>query len=578
MSLLPFGTLPPHRPRQFVPVSLDLGDWSAVEPLFRRLESQAALCTSADDLEQWIRDVGELGSVLDEERARRYIAKTCHTTDATAEKSYLQFIEVIDPALKPWVFELAKRFLSHPCRSALPRFRYEVFDRATALQVDLFRPENIPLETEEARLGNEYNKLSGSLTVEFRGEERTLVAMGRFQEEPAREVREEAWRRVAARRLADADQVENLFDQLLAVRHQIARNAGFQDYVGYAFRMRGRFDYTPEDCLRFHDAIEGEVLPLLREVQSDRRIRLGVESLRPWDLAVDPLNRPPLRPFSDPARLETGTQEIFDRMDPVLSEGFRTLRDLRLLDLQNRKGKAPGGYQYTLSEARLPFIFMNSVGVQRDIETMLHEAGHAFHALACRGDDVSLYREPPIEFCEVASMAMELLGSEHLEVFYSPTDALRARRVHLEGIIGVFPWIATIDAFQHWLYRHPGHSRAERRAAWESLMDRFGGDVDWSGLEESRAHLWHKQMHLFLNPFYYVEYGIAQLGALQVWANSRSDSRKALQDYQAGLALGGSRPLPELFERAGCRFDFGRETVRPLIQGLSRELARLPLS
>jgi oligoendopeptidase F len=452
-----------------------------------------------------------------------------------------------------------------------------VFDRATAVQVELYREENVALETAAARLGNEYNNLSGSLTVRFRDEERTLVAMARYQEEPDRSVREEAWRLVAARRLVEVERIETLFDQLLEVRQRIARNAGFPDYVGYAFRMRGRFDYTPDDCLRFHDAIEAEVMPVLRRLQADRKARLGVAQLHPWDLAVDPLNRPPLRPYSDPARLETGAQEIFERMDPTLSNGFRTMRDLRLLDLQNRKGKAPGGYQYTLSEGRLPFIFMNAVGLQRDVETILHEAGHAFHALACRENDVPLYREPPIEFCEVASMSMELLGAEHLDVFYPPSDVVRARRVHLEGIIGVFPWIATIDAFQHWLYSHPGHTRDDRKAAWLGLMDRFGGDVDWSGFEDNRAHLWHRQLHLFLNPFYYVEYGIAQLGALQVWANSKADPAKALRDYQSGLSLGGSRPLPELFERAGCRFDFGRDTVRPLVRLVSDELDRLPL-
>lgn len=577
MSLLPFGILPPHRPRRFVPATLDLGDWEAIAPLFTQLEARAAACSTSAELEQWILDSGELGSALDEERARRYIAKTCHTEDASAEKAYLQFIEVIDPALKPRQFELARLFLAHPLRTTLPGHTYEVFDRATAVQVELYREENIALETEEARLGNEYNNLSGSLTVRFRDEERTLVAMARYQEEPDRTVREEAWRLVAARRLVEVERIETLFDQLLEVRQRIARNAGFPDYVGYAFRMRGRFDYTPGDCLRFHDAIEAEVMPVLRRLQADRKARLGVAQLRPWDLAVDPLNRPPLHPYSDPARLATGAQEIFERMDPALSAGFRTMQDLRLLDLQNRKGKAPGGYQYTLSEARLPFIFMNAVGLQRDVETILHEAGHAFHALACRENDVPLYREPPIEFCEVASMSMELLGAEHLDVFYPPSDVVRARRVHLEGIIGVFPWIATIDAFQHWLYSHPGHTRDERKAAWLGLMDRFGGDVDWNGFEDNRAHLWHRQLHLFLNPFYYVEYGIAQLGALQVWANSKADPAKALRDYQSGLSLGGSRPLPELFERAGCRFDFGRDTVRPLVRLVSDELDLLPL-
>jgi oligoendopeptidase F len=249
--------------------------------------------------------------------------------------------------------------------------------------------------------------------------------------------------------------------------------------------------------------------------------------------------------------------------------------DLKLLDLDNRKGKAPGGYQSTLSESRLPFIFMNAVGLQRDVETILHEAGHAFHALATRDEDLYAYRSAPIEFCEVASMSMELLGNEFIEEFYSAADAKRARRVHLEGVVGGFPWIATVDAFQHWIYTHPNHTRDERRKAWLNLMDRFGGDVDWSGFETARANLWHRQLHIFLHPFYYIEYGIAQLGALQVWANSKRDKAKALDDYKKSLALGGSRPLPELFQAAGCKFEFSERTIQPLAKMLREELEKL---
>ena len=314
-------------------------------------------------------------------------------------------------------------------------------------------------------------------------------------------------------------------------------------------------------------------MPALLDLQAERRRRLTLARLRPWDLAVDPLNRPPLRPFEQVESLVSNTNRIFDRLDGELAGGFKTLHDLRLLDLANRKGKAPGGYQSTLAEARLPFIFMNAVGVQRDVETILHEAGHAFHALATRDEDLHAYRHAPFEFCEVASMTMELLGNQFLETFYSPPDARRARRDHLEGILEVFPWIATVDAFQHWLYTHPGHSPPDRTAAWLGLMNRFGGEVDWSGCERARAHLWHRQLHIFLHPFYYVEYGIAQLGALQIWANAKRDPARALADYKRALALGGSRPLPELFSTAGCRFDFSGETVKPLIELVRQELA-----
>ena len=579
MSSLPFNELPAYKPRRFVPAQINLGDWEQIAPLLVRLEDAAPKCATLGAFEQWLLDAGELSAALDEESSRRYITMTCHTDDPAAEKSYLDFVENIEPELKPKQFKLAQLYLQHPLRPALlaeKKARYEVFDRNTQLHVELFREENVPLETEESKLSQQYQKLAGSLTVNFRGEEKTLVQMGRYFEEPDRALREEAWMLVAKRRLQEAEKFEEYFEGLMNLRERIAKNAGFKNYLEYAFRARGRFDYTPEDCLRFHEAIEREVMPALRELQARRRQQLSVEKLRPWDLSVDPLNRAALKPFVEVEQMVERTQGVFNRLDATLGGEFKLMRDLRLLDLANRKGKAPGGYQSTLAESRLPFIFMNAVGLQRDVDTMLHEAGHAFHALATRNEDFYAYRNAPIEFCEVASMAMELLGNEFLEEFYSPTDADRARRTHLEGIINIFPWIAAVDAFQHWIYSHPGHTRAERTAAWIALMDRFGGDADWSGHEAARANMWHRQLHIFIHPFYYVEYGIAQLGALQVWANSKRDKVRALADYKRGLALGGSRPLPELFAAAGCPFDFSRETVKPLMELVRNELAKLP--
>lgn len=576
MNLLPFGSLPAYKPRQFVPEQLDLGDWSKIAPLFDQLEVRLATVKSVADLEAWLLAWGELSAALDEESSRRYIAMTCHTDNADAEKAYLHFVEHVEPQLKPRQFKLEKLLIEHPLANDLPKPRYDVFLRDVKNHVELFREENVALETEEAKVGQQYQKLSGALTVQFRGEEKTLIAMGKYLEEPDRALRQEAWELVAKRRLAERDKFEEQFDQLVKLREQIAKNAGFSNYRDYAFRAKGRFDYTPEDCVKFHEAVATEVVPAIRELQAQRRQQLGLEKLRPWDMAVDPLNRPPLKPFEKVEDMVTRTQKIFDQLDRELAAGFQQMQDLKLLDLTNRKGKAPGGYQSTLNEARLPFIFMNAVGQQRDVETILHEAGHAFHALATRDEDVLSYRHAPIEFCEVASMSMELLGNEFIEEFYSPADGQRARRTHLEGIIGVLAWIATVDAFQHWIYTHPGHTRAERAAAWNQLMDRFAGDVDWSGYEEARAHLWHRQLHIFLYPFYYIEYGIAQLGALQVWANSKRDKAKALRDYKTALALGGSRPLPELFATAGCRFQFDAATIRPLIQLTREELRRMP--
>jgi oligoendopeptidase F len=575
MSLLPFGNLPPHKPRRFVPPQLDLGDWAQIAPLFDQLEARAPQCATVKNLEYWLMDWSELNAALDEEASRRYIAMTCHTDDSEAEKAYLHFVENVEPQTKPRKFNLARLYVAHPLHSKLDHKRFEVFDRDTKVQVELFRPENVPLETEEAKLSQEYQKLMGSLTVQFRGGEKTLVQMGRYLEEPDRALRQEAWELVANRRLAEVDKFETIFDQLVKLREQMAKNAGFDNYRDYAFRRLGRFDYTPTDCEQFHSAVESEIMPVVRELQTERKRQLSLDALRPWDLGVDPLGRAPLRPFEQVGQMVSHSQAIFDHLDGDLAAGFRRMQNLHLLDLDNRKGKAPGGYQSTLSEARVPFIFMNAVGLQRDVETILHEAGHAFHALATTEEDLYHYRSAPIEFCEVASMSMELLGNEFLEEFYSSNDANRARLTHLEGIIGIFPWIVTVDAFQHWIYTHPGHSRSERMKAWLELMDRFGGNVDWTGYEAARGNLWHRQLHIFIHAFYYIEYGIAQLGALQVWANSKRSKAAALAEYKSSLGLGGSRPLPELFSAAGCKFDFTRGTIAPLVKMLRVELAKL---
>jgi oligoendopeptidase F len=575
MDLLPFQGLPAYRRRRFVPEQIDLGVWEQIAPLFDQLEERVNARKEAGELETWLLDWSELSAALDEEAAKRYIAMTCHTDSAEAEAAYLQFVEQIEPRLKPRQFKLTELYVKHPARSRLPQDRYKVFDRDAQLHVELFRPENVPLETEEAKLSQQYQKISGSLTVQFRGEEKTLVQMGRYLEETDRNLRQESWEIVAKRRLQESEKFDEIFDKLIELRQQIGRNAGFNNYHDYAFRKMGRFDYTAADCERFHSAVETEVVPVVRELQEQRRTRLGLATLRPWDLSVDPLNRGPLHPFEKVDQLVTRTQKIFAKLDPELSTDFQKMQEWKLLDLANRKGKAPGGYQSALPEARAPFIFMNAIGIQRDVETILHEAGHAFHSLATRDEDLYAYRGAPIEFCEVASMSMELLGNDFLEEFYAEPDANRARKTHLEGIITILPWIATVDAFQHWIYTHPGHSRSEREAAWIGLMNRFGGSVDWSGYEPARGRLWQRQLHIFIHAFYYIEYGIAQLGALQVWSNSRRDKNRAVLDYKNALRLGGSRTLPELFAAAGCKFDFSRATVAPLVGLVRRELATL---
>jgi oligoendopeptidase F len=554
-------------PRRFVPADADPGAWDQMEPLFQRL--LAAQPGSPADLERWLEDTSELLSVIDEERAKRYVAMTCQTDDPAREQAFLFFIEQIVPKVKPLAHALDEAYLRSPHRTHLPP-RYRLFDRIIENRVTLFRPENVPLETEEARLKQQYQKITGAMTVVFRGQEHTVQQMARYLEETDRPLREEAWMQVARRRLADREALDELFDRMLALREQIARQAGCTDYREYAFRRRERFDYTPEDCLQFHDAVEQQVMPLTRRLVDERRQGLGLDAVQPWDMQVDPHGRPPLRPFQTAEQLASGVEEIFRRMDPALGRQFRYLRDRELLDLDSRKGKAPGGYQSTLNERRVPFIFMNAVGRDDDLRTMLHEGGHAFHMLAARRDPIVEYREAPVEFCEVASMGMELLASNHIEVFYaSAEDARRSHREMLERSILLFPWVATIDAFQHWLYTHPDHSRSERRAAWIETFRRFNPGVDHSGLEETEASLWHRQLHLFLAPFYYIEYGIAQVGALQVWRSARQNHSAAVQRYLGALALGGTEPLAKLFAAAGAEFGFSAGTLNPLMDELA---------
>ncbi len=561
-------------PRSFVPDDIDLGDWEAVQPWVEKLLERQL--TSAADLEQWLLDLSELQSCVSEERARRYIAMTCDTEDEDAEARYLELIEHFMPAAKPWFHKLNEYYVASPHRVDLDESRYAVLDRGTAMDIELYREQNIELQTQASVLSQRYQKVSGVMTVEFRGEERTLPQMGKFLEETDRNLRQEAWEAIWDRRLQDRDAFDEIFDELVELRHQTALNADCSDYRDYTFKSYHRFDYTPESCERFHEAVERNVMPLVRTLADQRRSALGLDHLRPWDFGVDPLGRPPLRPFEDSTELGQGARRIFARIDPELEAQFVSMLEGGELDLESRKGKAPGGYQSSLEEVRRPFIFMNAAGLHRDVETLLHESGHAFHALAARDEPLVEYRHAPIEFAEVASMTMELFGDDHLDEFYSADDAARAKRKHLEGIIELLPWIARVDAFQHWIYTNPQHTREDRTAAWLQLGERFEVPIEWAGHDDQRQAGWQRQLHIFCYPFYYIEYGIAQLGALQIWNTFKRDSARGLSDYRAALALGGSLPLPKLFEAAGAKLAFDESTIAPLMDRVGRELATLP--
>jgi oligoendopeptidase F len=570
--------MPATPTRRFVPRDIDLSNFNQIEPLYQALLNRPL--NSPADIEQALLDFSELNAAVDEYGSRLYIDKSCHTDDAEIEKRYMHFVEQVEPKIKPLFFRLQKKFLDAPAISLLDQKRYFVLLRKWRADIELFRDENVPLETEVTKLVTDYDKISGAMTVQFDGQELTMQQMARFQEQTDRALRQRAWETSADRRLQDRSAIDNLFDKLLKFRQHIATNAGLSDYRAYTWKAYKRFDYTPEQCLEFANAIALTCVPLVKALDAQRQKDLKLDRLRPWDTAVDPKNRPPLEPFQqgDTAALIDKTKAIFDRLSPELAADFETLRAHRNLDLESRKGKQPGGYQCSLEESKQPFIFMNAAGLQRDVETLLHEGGHAFHYLAAVDEPLVFLRSAPMEFCEVASMSMELLGSEHFDVFYDQANTARARRTMIEGIIRFFPWMATIDVFQHWLYTNPDHTSDQRTAEWFNILNRFSGNVDWTGHEPARQFMWQRQLHLFHAPFYYIEYGIAQLGALQLWLKAKGDPRRALSNYRAALKLGGTRPLPDLFAAAGIRFDFSEKTLRPLMNALSEELESLQSS
>lgn len=559
----------------FVDPSLDATKWANLDPLYQSLIDRELKCEGC--LQKLLLDRSDLDALVSEAGANLYISMTRHTDDEAANKAYEEFVQGVEPEHKKAAFELDKKIASSPHAEKLDTERYQVLLRSTRTNVDLFREENVPIQTELSLLDQKYSQIVGAMTCDFEGETRTMPQMARFLEDQDRDLRERAWRSIAERRGQDKDALDELFDKMVQMRSKIARNTGYDNFRDYQHDAMHRYDYSPADCAIFHRAIEEVVVPLRRKLDDERKSELSLDTLRPWDGAVDSKGRDPLRPFENADELIDRSSRIFHRMDEQLGSLFDTLRDGDCLDLETRQGKAPGGYQYNRDFSRKPFIFMNAAGLHRDLETMVHEAGHAFHSFLSDHDPLVEYRHSPIEFAEVASMSMELLTYPYLGEFYDDVDSNRARREHLEALARTLSWIAQIDAFQHWIYLNPDHSRDDRAKEWLALDERFGGNASWEGLEEERRSIWQRQLHIFGIPFYYIEYGIAQLGALQVWLNSKRDGEaSAINAYKNALALGGSKPLPQLFEAAGCTFDFGTEIVGELMEAVRGELEALP--
>ncbi len=553
-------TLEPYREREFLPDDFQVQSWAQIEPYVEDLLDQLGDIQDADELTQWLLRWDELEVVVDEEGTRRYIRMTCQTDDEDAEQAYMDYVENLKPKLKQARQSLRERFVEHPALEGFDHEEHEVFLRSTRNAVQLYREENVPVETEIDRLSQKYQKITGEITVEFDGEEQTLQQMKRYQEKPDRSLRRSAWTTASKAQLERREELEDLFAKLRDRRRTLADNCGFSSPREYYFRRYERFDYDPEDCLQFQEGVREHWLPLKKTLQRIRRGRLGVKRLRPWDTQVDPEGRDALKPFDTVEELIDDVEALLESVEPDFAGYLTTLREKDLLDLENRPGKAPGGYQALLKEIRLPFIFTNAVGMHDDLNTLLHESGHAAHSMSCRDQPLSHYLNAPLEFSEVASMTMELLGGEYVDRIY---DAEEVQRVHfekLESITNLFCWVATVDAFQHRLYGEDSTDRSPA-ATWDEVMDEFADEVDWEGHEEARRYRWHRQLHVFEYPFYYIEYGIAQLGALQLWERYRNDPGNALDDLKSGLRLGGSRPLPELFEAAGLKFTFDPDTL-----------------
>ena len=558
--------------RTYVPENLNVDDTHEVSKLYRHLLQREIPVDSAK-LRQWILDWSELESVLGEVSCRRYVAMTCNTADEKAAKAYTDFVENIQPIMNEYDDKLNKKLVAHPAKDALQGEFGEWF-KGVQVSLDLFSPDNIALETEENKEIQAYQKITGGMSVEFDGETKTMQQMAAYMERTDRELRERAWRTMWERRLQDKDALDKSFDNLFAIRKQVAKNAHCKDFIDYIFLAKHRFDYSPADCEAFHESIEKLVLPLQKEIYKKRAQKMGLERLRPWDLNVDPLDRAPLKPYSTGDELIEKVDQIFESIHPQAGKWAREMQAKKLIDPDSRLGKAPGGYQIGFDESRLPFIFMNSACTDRDIYTLLHESGHSFHQFALAAQPIFPYRDVPAEFAEVASMSMELIGMSNLKPFYgNDREAIERSTIgELEDVIWLFPWVASVDSFQHRLYNFPEHTASDRSDIWTEIMDRYDAGVDYTGLEAVRRNLWQKQLHIFECPFYYIEYGIAQIGALQVWANFKKDPKKAIDDLFRAESLGSSRPVKELFEAANIKFDFSPRTLEPLMQVVWDEL------
>lgn len=559
----------------FISKDYTITTWDNLAPYFTQLLQREI--NNKADLAQWLQDLSAIESVVSEDLAWRYINMTRDTTDKAKEEAYINFVSEIQPKISPIENDLNKKLADSPYTKEFTESGYKIHLRNTLTALELFREENIPLEVELQTESQKYGSISGAMTVEMEGKELTLQQAAVYMKKLDRAIRKEAFDKITNRRLEDKEKLDELLNKLVALRHKVAQNAGFDNFRDYKHKDLQRFDYSVDDCYKFHSAVASEVVPLAKNLAETRKAKLGYDTLRPWDGDVDPDGLAPLHPFENGEELAAKTITAFNRLDPFFGEVISTMRTKGHLDLDSRKGKAPGGYNYPLAVSNYPFIFMNSAGTLRDLETMVHEGGHAIHSVLCKDLELNSFKSCPSEVAELASMSMELISMDVWDEFMTDPDELRrAKMGQLEGVIKTLPWIATVDKFQHWLYTNPNHTAQERTTAWREIADEFGTGVsDWSGYEEANNYTWQRQLHIYEVPFYYIEYGFAQLGAIGVWKNYVEDNKRGLELYKAALSLGNTKTIPEVYEAAGVKFDFSPEYIKELFDFVWAEYEKL---
>lgn len=558
--------------RTFLGEKFQLTDLNSINPFYENLENREINTT--DDMHNFFVNRSELESYLSENFAWRYIKMTCDTGDKAVKANYDHFVTEIQPKLSEFDDKLNKKVLASHFVDNLQGAGFEIAIKGMKATSEIFRTENIELYTQIQHLSSEYQATIGAMTIDVDGKTITLQQAGVFLEGTDRAKREGVYLKIQNRRLKDQAKLDNIFDKLLKLRHQIALNAGFSNFRDYMFAALRRFDYGPKECFEFHDAVEKTVVPLLNESVKNRKSALGFASLKPWDKAVDVKGCPALHPFNGGADLLDKTIECFTKLDPFLGECMQKMKEKGRLDLESRIGKAPGGYNYPLEETGFPFIFMNASSLMRDVITILHEGGHAVHSILTKDLEINSFRNFPSEVAELASMSMELITMDHWDVFFDTDEDLkRAKIQHLEDIISTLPWVATIDKFQHWIYQNPNHTQEERKTEWVKVYEQFtDNQTDWEGLEQFKSWMWHRQLHVFELPFYYIEYGIAQLGAIGVWKNYKENPQKGLEGYLAALQLGYTQPIGQIYKTAGIEFDFSSDNIANLMEFVKNEL------